>query len=127
MSTQNKKPSPPMDQRCPLSLKTHPKQVCPLAVQRLKALENLNGNSSHMHESKLPGCEWALNDKESHYCFFKYIYDNGGKDHSTIEIAEKLMITQAAVYSGLNRALERIKDSDIVKVLKENYNSSDED
>lgn len=108
-----------MDSRCPLALSKHPCQVCPLAIERLKALERADSNASHVQESKMSGCEWAINDRESNYCFFKYIYDNQSKDHPTIEIAEKLMITQAAVYSGLNRALEKIKDEGIIDELAE--------
>lgn len=107
-----------MDKRCPLGLNCFPTQTCPLAIQRLKALEQVDGNASHVQEAKMPGCDWAVNDKDSNYCFFKYMHDNEGKDHPTIEIAEKLLITQAAVYSGLNRAVSKVKESDIVKDLK---------
>lgn len=107
------------DKRCPLGLKCHPTQPCPLAIERLKALEQAEGNVSHLQESKIPGCDWYINDKDSNYCFFKYIHDNQGKDHSTIDIAEKQSITQAAVYSGLNRAISKIKELPIFKLLKE--------
>ena len=107
-----------MDKRCPLGLKEFPNQICPLAVQRLRALERVEGNTSHLQESKMPGCEWCVNDRESNYCFFRYIHDNQGQDHPTIEIAEKLLVTQAAVYSGLNRAIAKIKDSNIIADLK---------
>ena len=112
-----------MDKRCPLGLNDFPCQTCPLAVQRLKSLERVDGNASHVQESKMSGCDWGINDRESNYCFFKYIHDNADKDHSTIEIAEKLLITQAAVYSGLNRILVRIQDSDIVQMLKRDSGS----
>lgn len=106
------------DPRCPLGLKCFPGQICPLAVERLRALEQIDGNASHVQEEKLPGCSFAINDKDSNYCFFRYMYENEGKDHPTIEIAEKLLITQAAVYSGLNRAIVKIKESDLVKEAK---------
>ena len=109
---------PKQDKRCPLGLKCHPTQYCPLAIQRLKALERADGNVSHLQESKIPGCDWYCADKDSNYCFFKYIHDNSGKDHSTIDIAEKLSITQAAVYSGLNRAITKLKEMKIYKLLK---------
>ncbi len=108
-----------MDTRCPLGLNKFPSQVCPLAVDRLRALQEIEGNASHIQESKMRGCDWAINDKDSNYCFFKYICDNQNKDHPTIEIAEKLLITQAAVYSGLNRALARVKETDIIEIIKE--------
>jgi hypothetical protein len=106
-----------MDPRCPLGLKVLPTSVCPLAVERLRALENGAGNVSHLHEDKLPGCTWAINDKDSSYCFFKYIRDNKGVSHDTIHIGQKLLITQAAVYSGLNRAIERTKECGILEII----------
>jgi hypothetical protein len=103
------------DKRCPLRLQCFPTQVCPLAIERLKALERINRNTSHFQESRMEGCPWAVSDKDSNYCFFKYIYENEGKEHPTIEISEKLLITQAAVYSGLNRAINRIKRSPLFR------------
>lgn len=108
---------PKMDARCPLKLKNHPTQCCPLAIQRLKALERAEENATHLQESEICGCPFYVNDRESNYCFFKYIHDNATKDHSTIDIAEKLSITQAAVYSGLNRVITKIKETTIYKVL----------
>lgn len=106
-----------MDNRCPLGLSDFPTSVCPLAVDRLRALENESGNISHLKESKLPGCPWYCKDKESNYCFFAYIYNNRDTEHTTIDIAEKLSITQAAVYSGLNRAIGKI-EKDVSKLIK---------
>jgi hypothetical protein len=106
-----------MDDRCPLGLNDFPTSVCPLAVERLRHLENESGNVSHLKESKLPGCDWYCKDKDSNYCFFSYIHDNKDKEHTTIEIAEKLSVTQAAVYSGLNRALEKV-EKDVVRMIE---------
>ena len=116
-----------MDSRCPMGLNEFPCQTCPLAVERLRALERVSGNASHMQESKMPGCDWAINDRDSNYCFFKYILFNSDRDHSTIEIAEKLKITQAAVYSALHRALMQVKDSDIIELLKSEFNTKSEE
>jgi len=107
-----------MDCRCPLGLSDFPSTCCPLAIQRLKAIEKMDGNISHLQESKVGGCEWYINDKSANYCFFKYIYDNEDKEHSTIEMSEKLKITQAAIYSGLNRATVKIKEMKTIKEMK---------
>lgn len=107
-----------MDCRCPLGLSNFPTQICPLAIQRLKEIERIDGNISHVQESKMQGCEWYINDKESNYCFFKYMYDNEGREHSTIEMSEKLKITQAAIYSGLNRATSKVKELEVLDIIK---------
>ena len=103
------------DPRCPLKLKTFPVQVCPLAVERLKALERLNRSTSNIQESKMPGCAWCINDCDSNYCFFKYIYENEGLEHTTIEISEKILTTQPSVYSSLTRVISRIKRSPLFR------------
>lgn len=107
-----------MDSRCPLGLKDFPVSACPLAVERLRCLENESGNISHLKESKLPGCDFYIKDRDSNYCFFVYIYNNRDKEHSTIQIAEKLGITQAAVYSGHNRGVEKI-GKDVKRLISE--------
>jgi len=99
------------DPRCLLKLKNFPTQFCPLAIERLKALECLSRIASAHQESNIPGCIWSINDKDANYCFFKYIYDNEGLEHSTIEISEKLLTTQASVYFSLARVISRIKKS----------------
>ena len=106
-----------MDPRCPLGLSDFPTSVCPLAIERLRHLENESGNVSHQKESRLPGCDYYIKDKDSNYCFFAYINQNKDKEHSTIEIAEKLSITQAAVYSGLNRGLEKVQ-TEVVDMIR---------
>ena len=99
------------DSRCPLGLKCFPTQVCPLAIERLKALERLNRNTSNAQEVKLPGCPWMINDKDANYCYFKYMYQNEGLEHTTIEISEKLLTTTASVYASLAHVIGRIKRS----------------
>lgn len=108
-----------MNKRCPLKLKCFPDIPCPLAIQRLKVLAHANKNLSYLQESKAKGCDYYIFDRDSNYCFFKYIYDNQGKTHSTIEIAELLFITQAAVYSSQNRAIAKFSETSLAKLLKD--------
>ncbi len=110
-----------MDERCPLGLKTMPKSICPLGVQRLRAIEN-----EEVGEKALVGCDWYINDAESNYCFFSYMADNEGIDHNTIDISGKLLITQAAVYSGLNRAIEVMKEEGAVDLILQNKDEDDD-
>jgi hypothetical protein len=95
-----------MDPRCPLGLKSLPQSACPEAANALRMLRN---NPSQAEKLKLP-CDWYINDRDSNYCFFKYIHDNEGQDHNTIDIASLLLTTQASVYSGQSRALAKAKE-----------------
>jgi len=116
-----------MNKRCPRKLKCFPSAPCPLAVQRLRGLKKASKNVSYTQEAKVKGCNWYIADKDSNYCFFKYIHDNEGEDHSTIIISEKLNITQAAVYSSLNRAIEKLKKTPLYTYLKKMQKELKED
>jgi hypothetical protein len=110
-----------MDFRCPLALLDFPKTICPLAVERLQALKEQKGNVLHHQEDEMGGCPHYINDKESNYCFFKYIHDNEGKIHSNVETADKMMLTQASIYSAYTRGLEFLSESDLINDLKEDF------
>ncbi len=112
-----------MDKRCPRKLKTFPHSPCPLAVQKLRGLKRTSKNISYTKEAKIEGCDWYIADQDAHYCFFKYIFDNEGEMHSIIAIAEKLNITQAAVYSSFNRAVAKLKKTKLYNFLKKIHQS----
>lgn len=102
-----------MDERCPRGLESFPTEICPEAVKRLKAIRNGQGDIQNL---KI-GCDWYIQDKASHYCFFKYMADNDGESRDTIEIASLLSATQASVYSSLAKAIEKVKEAGIGEML----------
>jgi hypothetical protein len=102
-----------MDERCPLGLKSLPTSVCPLAAERLRALRN----SPNDPKAEQVGCSWYIADRPSNYCFFKYVHDNEGQGHETIEIAALLHATQANVHANLGKAIEKVKDAGLGDVL----------
>lgn len=98
-----------MDKRCPRKLDKFPDSPCSLAVQRLKLLAASGKNMPYLKEKSMEGCPYYILDKDSHYCFFKYMYDNESKEHSVIDICMLLNITQSAVYQSLKRAINKLK------------------
>jgi hypothetical protein len=104
-----------MDSRCPRKLAELPCEFCPLAVLRLKALRNSPVELSEEEEAKLPGCPWAINHQMSNYCFFAYIKDYLDVPPSDKEIAHMNNISVNTVKEIESRALEKIKDMDIIK------------
>jgi hypothetical protein len=106
-----------MDPRCLRCLKEFPDSVCPLAVERLKAMAKMSRNTPYSQEKELPGCPFYVLNKESNYCFFMYIFENESKEHSIIEACELLCITQAAVYESLRRGIAKLKKKACYKLL----------
>lgn len=104
-----------MDVRCPRKLTELPCDFCPLAVLRLKALRNSPIELSEEEEAKLPGCSWAVNHQMSNYCFFSYIKDYLDVAPSDKEIAHMNNVSVNTVKSIESKALEKIKNMDIVK------------
>lgn len=70
-----------MDARCPRKLKSLPCGSCP---EGRKAVDLAR-------QGKEGGCAWFIADAESHYCFFKYMADNG-QSLQTQRIAHLLMV-----------------------------------
>ena len=110
-----------MDSRCPRKLGTLPDSWCQLAVLRLKTLRNLGRELTEEEESKLPGCPWAVSHQLSCYCFFKYASEYLDAPLSEIEIAHLNSISVETVKKTERKALNKIKDSDVVKQLKDNF------
>lgn len=102
-----------MDDRCPLGLQDFPTSVCPLAVERLRAMRNNKGDAQNVKV----GCEWYIASKEANYCFHKYMAQNEGESHATIDIASLLHVTQAVVYSDLTKAVGKVKEAGVGELL----------
>ena len=109
-----------MDSRCPRSLESFPDSFCPLAVMRLRAIRTAGRELTEEEESKLPGCPWAVSHQLSNYCFFKYIKEfTGDKPPSDVEVASLNCISVEAVKKTEKTALNKIRDTEEFKDLKE--------
>lgn len=108
-----------MDPRCPRKLTELPCEFCPLAVLRLKALRNSPEELTEEEENKLPGCPWAVNHQMSNYCFFMYVKDYLDVPPSDKEIAHMNNISVDTVNSIEQKALEKIKNMEIIKDLED--------
>lgn len=114
-----------MDSRCPKQLRHHPDEWCSLAVIRLKALRNAGRELTEEEESNCPGCPWATSHQLSCYCFFKYAHDYlPDSSPSDIEIAYANSISIETVKKVEKKALEKIKESQMIKDIKESYGDS---
>ncbi len=109
-----------MDRRCPRALEDLPGSFCPLAVMRLRAIRTAGRELTEEEESKLPGCPWAVNHQLANYCFFRYIKEfSGDKAPSDIEVASLNCMSVEAVKKTEKIALNKIRDTDEFKSLKE--------
>jgi len=108
-----------MDERCPRKLDTLPCEYCPLAVLRLKTIRNAGKELTEEQESKLPGCQWAVQHQLSNYCFFMYIKDYLHSAPSDKEIAHMNNISVETVKSIENSIKSKLNDMPIITEIKE--------
>lgn len=112
-----------MDNRCPRALEKMPDAWCPLAVMRLRAIRTAGRELTEEEESKLPGCPWAVNHQLANYCFFKYIKEYAAdKPPSDVEIASLNCISIETVKKTEKTALNKIRDTEEFRDLKESLN-----
>jgi hypothetical protein len=74
------------DPRCPRKLSSPPETACP---EGKKAVDLAR-------DGKHGGCPFFINDRESNFCFFKFMSDNG-QQVDTATIARLLMMDDAEV------------------------------
>lgn len=114
-----------MDTRCPKNLKDYPKEWCSLAVLRLKALRRAERELTEKEEANCPGCPWAIAHQLSCYCFFKYAKDFLNEETiSDMEIANLNSISVDTVKKTEKRALEKFKESNLIKSIGNYYGSN---
>lgn len=97
---------------CPRKLELMPESSC---VRGKKAIKNQCG--------ELP-CQWGVNSREHHYCFWKYVQEksapNGEMDQlMQDEVAKLLDWSSTKVHFMVRSAIKRIKCSKYVRVLAE--------
>lgn len=108
-----------MDKRCPRRLDNMPENWCPLAVLRLKAIRNAGRELTEEEESKLPGCQWAIDHQLAHYCFFKYLLDFASdKTVSDIELAALLNVSVDTIKKIEKSGLQKMRDNELISSIK---------
>ena len=80
-----------MDCRCPKKLSNLPEAPCNLGREAVDLAR----------QGKEGGCPWFVADRESNYCFFKMMNDDG---HPMLphKIAQKLLIDDAEIKKIIN-------------------------
>lgn len=76
-----------MDSRCPKKLAALPSTPCDLGKEAVAAERR-----GETHQ----GCPWFVNSRESNFCFFKMMADDG-RTLDTAEIARLLMVDDSEV------------------------------
>ena len=71
-----------MDKRCPRHLNRLPTESC---SEGRRAIDLAR-------QGKVGGCPWFVVDAQSHFCFFKYMADNGDLMTNPHRIAHLLLI-----------------------------------
>jgi DNA-directed RNA polymerase sigma subunit (sigma70/sigma32) len=75
---------------------------------RIKALRNSGKELSEEEESRLPGCQWAVDSQMAHYCFFAYLS----------EFADNKQVSDVELAALLNVSVETIKRIEKSGLLK---------
>lgn len=99
---------------CPRRLTKHPTEACPLALQRIEALQAVQQSGEKKKElDDLPGCPWYTTSAEHHYCFWNQVATDD--PHGRIdplddkEIMDSLGLTQAQVDRTFASGLAKLK------------------
>jgi DNA-directed RNA polymerase sigma subunit (sigma70/sigma32) len=96
-----------------------------MAVLRLKLIRNAGRELTEEEESKLPGCNWAMNCQSAAYCFFKYAAEYlQDTSLSDIEIARMLNVSVDTLKKIEKSALAKVKDSDMMCEMEEYFGDS---
>jgi hypothetical protein len=107
------------NKKCPRQLSNLPKEYCPLAVIRLKWLRSLGREPTEEEELVAPGCNWAINNQMSGYCWFvyeaKFMPETPASD---VEIAATLNISIDTVKQVAESAMSKIQSSEFVVEIK---------
>lgn len=103
---------------CPRKLEKLPKETCPLGKQ----------SSEIKLDEQLP-CDWCVKSDKYHYCFWKFVQNNSTLDGKMDvllqnEIAELFGCSSTKIHFILKRAIEKLKESPHLPVLKEFFKES---
>lgn len=89
------------DSRCPRKLKSAPQRDC----QEGKKAVDLARNA------KEGGCPYFIQDRESHYCFFLFMQQNG-RPIDTAKIARLLLMDDEEVKKIISNFKKKIAEAD---------------
>lgn len=92
-----------MDSRCPRKLKGVPTTPCQLGRDGRDAFR----------DGKEAGCPFFIADRESNYCLFKYLADNG-RPALAPKVARLAMIDESEVKQIMAKFKKVIKESNIL-------------
>lgn len=108
-----------IDSRCPRKLSHLPNELCEVGKKSCEAnsLEDLKPKDR---------CEWWINDKESHYCFWVHMNKNHGIETPLQRIAHLINSNISTVNLLINKALEKLKKKlPNIKLIKQLFNLED--
>lgn len=121
----SKEPKNKFCSACPRKLNRPPSDPCPLALERINALQISDEEGKRRRETdNLPGCPWYVTSAEHGYCFWNLVDSPDGKidPFPDKEICDLLMLSPAQVDKALNSALSKlraIKDQPDMQEFKE--------
>lgn len=107
--------------------------TCPKKLDYLPNEEcDLGKASAEMKSDAEPPCEWWVNSKEHHYCFWRYIQDvslpDGRMDPLLQnEIAQLLGCSSTKIHFILKEGLEKLKKSEYLEILADYHGGGDPD
>lgn len=110
---------------CPRRLSLPPNEPCPLALERINALQLSDEEGKRRRETdNLPGCPWYVTSAEHGHCFWNLMASPDGlvEPFSDKDICDLLMLSQAQVDKAMNSAIAKlraIKATDEMQELKE--------
>lgn len=98
---------------CPLQLEQFPESACNFGKQSAKARS----------DTKVP-CEWAVNSKEHHYCFWKWLRENSNNDGTMrpmmqSEISELMDCSSTKIHFIIKDAIRKLKKGSYAHILAE--------
>ena len=97
---------------CPRRLNNLPNSQCPLALERISALQTLDEDGKKKRESEsLPGCPWYITSIEHNYCFWNLVTSPDGKidPFTDKEIGNILMLSPAQVDKAMVSAIAKLR------------------
>ena len=88
---------------CPRKLKNLPKDPCPLALLRIELVKDFKKESY-----ELAGCPYYIHESTSNYCFWNYTNTDDFELHTTKQMSQLLLISNAQIEKAGDIAVAHI-------------------